>query len=146
MKRVPVIFLIVCASLGADDRQEKALDSRITELQGTWMVLVNDTKDSKTDEEFNKRIDYHMDVEGDRLTWKSKEADEVVRFKIDPTKTPKTLDLDIRKGKPRNLCIYSIEGDILKICCGHFGRARPSTFDVSKTEGVSLIILKRGKR
>src|SRR5262245_7511159 len=146
MNRVPGILLIVGACLGADHRQDKSLDTQINELQGTWIVLTTATMYSKTDEEFNKRIDYHIAVKGDRLTWKSREADEVVRFKNDPTKVPKTLDLDIRRGKPNNLCIYCIEGDSLKICIGHFGRARPSTFDVSTTEGASLLILKRGKR
>lgn len=47
---------------------------------------------------------------------------EVVAYSLDPTKTPKEIDFDERKG------IYELNGDELKLCVGPKNGARPTAF------------------
>jgi uncharacterized protein (TIGR03067 family) len=143
MKNLVLVGMLATVLLAGKERSHQALKGDTKKLQGTWMVLVNESKDSKTGEESNARQEYRVIIEGDRLTWKSLRTEDTVTFRVDSTKTPKTLDLDLHDGKPNNLCIYELEGDNLKICIGHFGRRRPSGFDVSKRPGASLLTFMR---
>lgn len=78
-------------------------------------------------------------------------------FRLDPTQNPKHMDLEIgwsgtgtrtpgggweNVGKPLFArSIYSVEGDLLRICWGD--DTRPTCFETSKNDGALLITYKR---
>jgi uncharacterized protein (TIGR03067 family) len=140
------LYALLCGLLlsvpggGRADEADKDADR----LQGTWAVLTNESGGGKTDEEYNRRDGYRLVVAGRRLTWKSKSVgDNEVAFRLDPAKTPKALDLDVRDGRVGNECIYELDGDRLRICIAHFGQPRPTEFRA--TAKASLLVLRRAK-
>ena len=68
------------------------------------------------------------------------------RYTVDPTKSPKEMDwiVEIDPGRPiRQLAIYTLDGDTLKICSAAAGKPRPTTFESRKGDFGGLWILKR---
>jgi uncharacterized protein (TIGR03067 family) len=68
------------------------------------------------------------------------------RYTIDPTKSPKEMDwiVEIDPGRPiRQLAIYTLDGDTLKICSAAAGKPRPTRFESRKGDFGGLWILKR---
>jgi uncharacterized protein (TIGR03067 family) len=73
----------------------------------------------------------------------------IVTFKIDPSKTPKTIDLyrpaDGDKEANTGLGIYELTGDALKICVGiGTGTPRPTSF-ADTQKNLSIVFLKKGE-
>src|SRR5262249_26183745 len=70
--------------------------------------------------------------EGDKHTLKM--GDKVVQAgtqKIDPSKSPKTIDVTMTEGPSKGaimLGIYEIDGDTLKVCFDREGKKRPTEF------------------
>ena len=73
-------------------------------------------------------------------------GEDSITFKIDPTKTPKAIDLtDTRPGAKATRGIYKLEGDIFTIC-GRIGEVdRPTGFKVVDDKSF-LIVWKRDKK
>ncbi len=123
-------------------------------IQGTWQVTGVEMggKDVSGTDEFKDSLTGMWTFGADNIVihWKGK-PEETAAYKLDPSKTPKELDVtprdgpDSEKGKTMP-AIYSLEGDVLKVCAGTPGvQARPTEL-VSK-EGTKnlLITLKREK-
>ena len=68
------------------------------------------------------------------------------RYTIDPAKSPKEMDwiVEIDPGHPiRQLAIYELDGDTLKICSAAAGKPRPTRFESKQGDFGGLWILKR---
>jgi uncharacterized protein (TIGR03067 family) len=68
------------------------------------------------------------------------------KYTIDPSKAPKEMDwiVEIDPGHPiRQLAIYTLEGDTLKICSTAAGKPRPSKFESKKGDFGGVWVLKR---
>lgn len=117
-------------------------------LQGTWKVVrVEEGGQSKEDE------DIRMTFSGDEFS--IKRGGQIAfkgKFKIDPSKKPKTIDLEITedikdefKGKT-GLGIYALEGDTLKLCASHPGETeRPEEFSAPTGAERLFLTCKREK-
>ena len=141
--RLSAILCGLLVSVPGGGRADDA-DKDADRLQCTWVVVTNESEGGKADEEYNRRDGYRLVVAGRRLTWKSKSVgDTEVAFRLDPTKAPKALDLDVRDGRVGNECIYELDGDRLRICIAHFGQPRPTEFRA--TAKTSLLVLRRVK-
>jgi uncharacterized protein (TIGR03067 family) len=69
-------------------------------------------------------------------------------FKIDPTPTPKTIDLTFSSGPGKDKTqkgIYQLEGDTQKICFARGDQARPTEFTSKPGSGQMIQVLKREK-
>jgi len=68
-------------------------------------------------------------------------------FKLDPNKTPKTIDLTIEEGPSKGqtgLGIYELNGDQLKLCLGRAGLPnRPTAFASPKGSDAQYVVLRR---
>jgi uncharacterized protein (TIGR03067 family) len=87
--------------------------------------------------------------EGDKYA--VKKGDEVVAAatqKLDPSKSPKTLDATVTAGPNKGaviLCIYEISGDTLKVCFDPEGKTRPTEFK-GESGSQTLVVHKRVKK
>jgi uncharacterized protein (TIGR03067 family) len=70
------------------------------------------------------------------------------KLKFDPSKSPKTVNAMIEKGKQEGDIfpgIYELDGDTLKICFNTEGDERPKEFKTGPKSGLTLMVCKRIK-
>ena len=70
-------------------------------------------------------------------------------FTLDPTKSPKEMDLTIdepeqRKGK--YLAVYELDGDTLKITFANVGQDRPTKLEAGKDDAWAMLVFERVKK
>ena len=112
----------------ADDKAD--LEKEVKKFQGTWTIesSVTGGKELTADE----LKGFILTFEGDKHTLKK--GDDVFQVgtqKIDPSKSPKTIDVTITEGPNKGkvmLGIYEIDGDTLKVCFDPQGKKRPTEF------------------
>ena len=138
-----VLFLTV-AALGAAKPDDKAAQEELKKLAGDWNCTASEFGGEKAPEAAYKGLT--MTIKGDtfKVLADGKVIDEGT-VKIDPTKNPKTLDLDSSKTKqPRIRGIYKLDGDKLLICYGA-SNERPTEFASKKGTMLSLDTYERKK-
>ena len=68
-------------------------------------------------------------------------------YKIDPSKTPKTIDITNRTTGPeegkKQVGIYELTDNELKICASDASKKRPTDFDTRNKEGYTVLVLRR---
>ncbi len=139
------VGLLVCAGAPAGEgKKDKAA------LQGVWKVVtVEERGNAKEDNEGHEVV-----IKGDEFTLKR--GDETIikaTIKLDPTKSPKQIDLKItesRGGKHVGETaegIYELKKDQLKCCIMEpgSGGARPTEFSAPEGTKQVVVTLKRAK-
>jgi uncharacterized protein (TIGR03067 family) len=69
-------------------------------------------------------------------------------FKIDPTKTPKTIDMTFANGPAKGITlqgIYELDATTYKLCVAGPDADRPKVFDSKPKDGGSVQVLKKVK-
>jgi uncharacterized protein (TIGR03067 family) len=147
MKPKLLIVLAVGLLLGADTGKDDAKKDQ-DKLQGEW-VLASATRDGmEAPEEFIKSL--KRSVKGDEYTV-TRDGETILKgkFKLDPTKKPKTIDVTAKDQNGNEMSIagiYEIEGDSFKLCYSGPGMERPKTFASEAGSGISLAVWKRAKK
>jgi uncharacterized protein (TIGR03067 family) len=77
-------------------------------------------------------------------------TDPKLKFKLDPTKGPKTIDLIVQEGQHMGKAapgIYGLGNGQLRLCINIFGDLshRPMEFKTQERDGVGLATLERVK-
>jgi uncharacterized protein (TIGR03067 family) len=70
------------------------------------------------------------------------------KFAVDPAKQPKTLDYEVTEGRnqgSKQLGIYELDGDMMKICLADPGNERPTDFVTKGKRGYTVGVWKRQK-
>lgn len=134
--------LALAGPASAEDK--KADDAKA--IQGTWKVESAESSDGNAPppEEIAK-IKFVIDKE--MITIDMGERKRPAKYKLDPGKKPKQIDIMPDEGDNKGKTypgIYELSGDTLKLC---FSRAdtRPSEF-AAKGDKVFYIVLKREKK
>ena len=141
--------LVLTASGGtgarADDKAD--VENELKILRGTWTFESVEAGGKEVPAAQFKGIT--VTFEGDKYT--VKKGDEVIQAatqKLDPSKSPKTLDVTVAEGPNKGavmLGIYEISGDTLKVCFDPEGKKRPTQF--KKTSGSQTsVVHKRVKK
>ena len=119
---------------------------KASELQGVWTVVSYEYR-GESQERF---IGNKFSFDGQKISVREKDKDSTVRFVLDTTKKPKQIKFS--KGdddRYRTFGIYSVDGDMLKICFskdGDMEKHRPTEFVAKKDSGLVLMVLKREKK
>jgi len=104
-------------------------------LAGTWQVVPLDGAEKDKDAQAAAKK-LKIKIDGDKYTVLTDgKVEEEGTLKVDPTKTPKTLDMTVKKadGKGRVVeCIYKLDGDTLRLATALPGKARPVNFDTAR--------------
>jgi uncharacterized protein (TIGR03067 family) len=143
--------VIVVESLTDLSTQEPTDD--LEKLQGVWKEEIHDTLGKPASKKFLAQ-EHQWIFTKDGISTKDKEGvGRKGTFRLDPKKDPKTLDITLEPGLPPGprakvpekeilKCIYSLDGDTLKICYG-FSDARPTAFESKAEPATGLIVLRR---
>ena len=130
---------------GADDKAD--VEKELKKFQGTWTFESVEAGGKKLPADQFKGIT--LTFEGDKYA--VKKGDEVVEAatqKLDPSRSPKSLDAKVTDGPNKGaviLGIYEISGDTLKVCFDPEGKKRPTQFK-SESGSQTLVVHKRVKK
>jgi len=130
-----VLVVVGLCPASADDKKDQDA------LQGTWAV-VSATRGGKPNDSIkNDKLVF----EGTTVTVKTASGrDEPATFKLDSSKSPKTIDIMPKEGDQKIQGIYKLSGDMLEIC---FNRdERPTEFKSAEGSRNFLVVLKREKK
>jgi uncharacterized protein (TIGR03067 family) len=148
---VTVVATVVLAASGgigarADDKAD--VEKERQKFQGTWTFeSVEAGGKGLSADELKGLV---LTFEGDKHT--VKKGDEVIQVgtqKIDPSKSPKAIDVTMTEGPNKGavmLGIYEIDGDTLKVCFDSEGKKRPTEFKSTLGSQTFVNVHKRVKK
>ena len=132
--------------LGVGDAKDDAKKEQ-KKLHGTWKAVTVEENGQSKEEAEQVRLTFS----GDEFSFKK--GDETLgkgKFKLDPSKKPKQIDLEVTEAHKAEfngktaLGIYELKGDELKWCANKPGATdRPKEF--SGRDGRLLVTFKRDK-
>jgi uncharacterized protein (TIGR03067 family) len=126
------------AALGQDDAKL---------IQGTWVPISAELGGKEFPEEVRKSIKLVL-KDDTYLVTVGKEGSDEGKCKLDPAKTPKTLDITGTKGPNMGktfLAIYELTGDKLRVCYDLSGKDRPKEFKTTDGSLLYLVTYERQK-
>ena len=140
MKTKLLFILAAGLLLGADD-PKKELDK----LQGEWSAVSLERDGNKLPDEMLKTV--KRTVTGESYTIAFGEMMFKGTFKIDVSKTPKTIDIVREEDKDTPIKgIYELDGDTYKVCYGAPGKDRPTEFSAKEGSGNTMSVWKKAKK
>ena len=97
----------------------------VAQFLGVWRLVLCEAEGERVPETILKGEVVRWAITKNTITstvdGESKEKD---KYTLDPTAHPKAIDLTDKEGR-RTPGIYSLEGDILKVCLNEGGKERP---------------------
>jgi uncharacterized protein (TIGR03067 family) len=130
----------------ADDKAEFEKEAR--KFQGTWTIESSLAGGRELPADELKTLVVTFD--GDKHT--VQKGDEVIQVgvqKLDPSKSPKTIDVTMVEGPHKGtvmLGIYEIDADTLKVCFDPEGKKRPTEFKSAPGSRNFVNVHKRVKK
>lgn len=144
MRKVAALLLVLAAGLvvvAADAKDE------LDKLQGTWARTTAEVNGKPAPEGELKNTT--LVIQGDQYTLKTPDRDRKGTLKLDPTKSPKEIDLTPSAGPNKGKTlhgIYELDGDTFRYCLAVDGKDRPTEFSSKPGSGHGLFVNKREKR
>jgi len=141
---VTLLCTVALAAIGARADDKADVENELKKFQGTWTFESVETGGKEVPAAAFKGIT--VTFEGDRYT--VKKGDDIIQVatqKLDPSKSPKTLDVTVAEGPHKGavmLGIYEISADTLKVCFDPEGKGRPTQFK-SASGSQTLVVHKR---
>jgi len=144
MKRYALLVLVAGLLVAADDK-DNAIKQETKRLEGTWQVVGGEENGQESAPDAIKNLKLTFVFTGNKVAVKvdGVAQGEDTTFRLDPSKKPRELDMLV-KDRVVKRCIYSLDGDELKLCFPvKEETARPSGFRTQKEDGRVLYMLKR---
>ena len=135
-----VLALTVASSARADDKQERA------KFNGKWVAVALTGDGMEIPADMLKKVPWYWIIDDKKILSKrptggGRVREETINFTIDPTKSPKTIDITDRERKETHKGIYELKGDTLTICfVMRAGAERPD--DLTSKKGSKRMLLK----
>ena len=129
------------AALAQDKKPDKPKEDRDV-IVGTWTVEKVEESGKDTSETDDGKVfrSNPLTISADKVVL---EGVFEMSYKLDPAAKPKGIDLDNGAGKTFD-CVYSLDGDTLKICAPVApGGPRPTEVGTKKGSDTRLLVLKR---
>jgi uncharacterized protein (TIGR03067 family) len=148
MRRFAAMLLVLTAGLvfGAGDSKDDAKKD-LDQMQGTWRRTSAQMNGQSLPEEALKNTT--LTIKGDEYTLEEKGGEtRKGTFKLDPSKSPKQIDLMPAEGPNKGKTlpgIYELDGDTLRYCINLQGKDRPTEFASKQGSGNALFGNKRAK-
>src|SRR5580704_5277159 len=108
-------LVLTAGVLIAADKPSDDVKKTLEKLQGTWKIEKAQRSGEVTAQEIIKALS--VVIKDDKITVKDGSRDEDGQVRIDPTKSPATIDILTTRGAKETVQgIYEVEGDTLKLC------------------------------
>ena len=127
-----LVSVPACSGRGQDEQSKKDHAA----LQGEWEIVSAESNGEPPPPGLLDKAKFAFS--GDKLTLMGKEG----TFELDSGKSPRQIDFI--RGQTRQIGIYELDGDSLKLCIGP-ADDRPKTFKTKPRTDHSLFVLKRRK-
>jgi RNA polymerase sigma-70 factor (ECF subfamily) len=150
MVRITLMTLLAFAGIAA--RAADPAADEVKQLQGEWRAVAVELRGKALTKEEARTMRWV--IKGNELTFGDTDhpgRERKKTFKLDPSKTPKELDLTSLDGQEKGTtaaCIYRRDGDRLTICLPYFVKdpsIRPTEFKAGADDGLMLLTLERVK-
>lgn len=151
MKRYALLFTALLVALSA---QAWAADDKVADedkkFEGTWVVTAMEVDGNKVPAEEIEKVNMTFTFKGKKYEQKAGEnLVEAGTQDLDPSKSPKHMDITVTDGQTKGkkqLAIYEIDGDKVKICAAnHDDTVRPTKFETKEGSMHMYFELKRKK-
>jgi uncharacterized protein (TIGR03067 family) len=152
-----LVSLSLAVAARADDEKDKKKDAPDKEkvaaedkkFEGTWVVTKMESGGRVAGEEQLGGMSFV--IKGKK--YEQKRGDELIEAgtqDLDPTKSPKHMDVTVTEGETKGekqLAIYEIEGDKIRACFAQHGsKERPTKFESKEGSDHIYIEMKRKKK
>jgi uncharacterized protein (TIGR03067 family) len=146
--RAHILAMMVTVFLSAVATAEDAAKKDLDKLQGFW----ESTSAQNNGEDISGTIKLKLKIKGNEVSIDGTE--EVtkdygrVKLKLDPSTTPKSVDLTVTAGGQKDIVlegIYEIKDDELKICVKIGAKERPTKFDSPAGSSIAYMVFQRVK-
>jgi uncharacterized protein (TIGR03067 family) len=128
------LLITICAAFCLTPTPEDAAKKDLASMEGEWNLVAMEVDGKPVPAE--KLVSAKLTIRGDKYTLVSRNKQHEVELKLDPSKSPKEIDMTFLDGPNKDRVgkgIYEINGDKLKICRSLDPQdERPKDF---KTEG-----------
>ncbi len=165
-----VALLFAAGSLPAQEKKEKgeedkkkaaAVKKDQDRLQGAWEVVEFTNSGEALPAAQTKIMRVVFTKDQMAMSLPKDAGKREYGFTLDPTQTPKAIDLSLKppapagvnvklpegKGLPALPGVYEFDGENLKLCLARLGgKIRPTEFASTGASNTVLIVLKRGKK
>jgi uncharacterized protein (TIGR03067 family) len=146
MRMRMLVVLAAALLLGADVKDDIKKDKQA--LQGDWTLVSMErggkTLDLTAEENVPKKITIKDDV---ILATLKDNTEHKANFKIDPSQKPKSIDVTPEDNKDHTMLgVYSVDGDMLKICIDEPNAGRPKELSTKEGSETVLVVFKRDKK
>jgi uncharacterized protein (TIGR03067 family) len=141
-----LMFASALLMVAADDPKD-AVKKEYDKFEGTWK-MESFTVDGKPTP-IETFAEFRMTLKGENFTTVTAEGKTNGTYKIDPSKSPKTIDITFTGGQLDGLTmlgVYELDGDTYKVCLpAGGGKERPKELASKPGSGLVLEVLKRVK-
>jgi uncharacterized protein (TIGR03067 family) len=135
------------ALVAADPPAGEATKKDKEKLAGTWKLTSGEYEGKASSADLLAGAE--LKVTGDKYVFKYGDGTEEGTIKLDATKKPKEITLEITSGEDKGktqLGIYSLDDDTLKLCTSPAGeKERPKELVTKDGSKQSLFVFKRQK-
>jgi uncharacterized protein (TIGR03067 family) len=150
MRKVAGLLVLACVVMLGAEEAKKDAKSDLKKLDGSWKAvkLIYNGEDFMKGEDSRIAMDIKDGVATVRASEGIKKEYAKVRLVLDPSATPKLLDLTVVAGAQKDAKmegIYKLDGDKLTICVKVLGNGRPAKFESPEGESIALLELTREK-
>jgi uncharacterized protein (TIGR03067 family) len=142
-----ILVLAAGLLLAADAPKDDATKKDVEKFQGTWTAAEVVINGMDLPEDQLKEL--KLTIDGNKRTLKVGDAVRTKStFKLDPSKSPKHIDITIEEGPQKGTYpgIYEITADTQKLCLALEGGGRPKEFSSKADSGHLYQVFKREKK
>jgi uncharacterized protein (TIGR03067 family) len=138
-------MLVFAAGAANAGPAEEAAQREHKRLQGTWRVISVEAGGSAIPTREYRGLALTF-AAGKFSARRGEEDGQQGTYSVDPTKSPRQMDITRTNGPAqgrKQVAIYQLTGDLLKICSCEASGDRPTGFDTRDRPDCTLMVLRR---